>query len=129
MTARVLPPIRLTPARDPELDGTIVGRAREAVAHWSPGAVFVLAFLAVHGKLAEWDAIALADARQRESANATVELESLRNAHEHRIASGCSTLFYLVQGDPGERLYQAATALDHVRGKYLAALPGAGSPK
>lgn len=120
-----IPPARIAPARDPHLDGSRLNRAWAAITRWAPGVAFVLAFALVQGKLDQWDAQALAADRDREAANARASIEILRNAHRHRVASGCSTLFYLVQGEVGEQLLQASMALDQVRMAEMTARPEA----
>lgn len=123
MTARGTPATRISPARDPALDGSRSRRAWEAVKSWSPGVAMVLAFLAVQGQIDQWDNEAFVAEQARELANARADLAVLRNAHEHRTSTGCATLLWLVEGDAGEKLLQASMAIDRARLEELDSRP------
>jgi hypothetical protein len=126
MNPRELAPPRITPARDPALDGSPARRAWAAIKAWSPGVAMVLAFAAVQGQIDKWDNEAFVAQQAGELANARADLAILRNAHEHRTSTGCATLLWLVEGDAGEKLLQASMAIDRARLEELDTRPPEG---
>lgn len=111
----------LRTTRDPEIDRSALRRAWSAVTRWAPGIAFALAIAAVDAKLAEWSAEDLRAEAERDSATTRATLAILREAHRHRVHAGCSKLFYLLEGNAGERLFEASLALDAERGNLIAA--------
>lgn len=114
---------RLQRRPDPLIDRTPLQRAWGHFKRWAPGIAFVLLLVSLQGKVAEWDEQVAHAETGRELATAKALLASLRDAHRHRAATGCATMFYLVQGDPDDGLLTASMALDSARAKLMAARP------
>lgn len=111
----------LRTTRDPAIDRGPIRRAWAALRWWAPGIAFALAIAVADAKLAEWDAEAAKADAARELATTQATLAILREAHRHRVSAGCTKLFYLLEGNAGERLFEASLALDAERGNLIAA--------
>lgn len=124
MKAKALPQHRITPARDPLLDGSRWENTRDEIKRWALGLALVLA-------LALLDSLAAGRASAGTIASQVEQLDErdrrINELEQHlavRRASGtCQTLFYLVEAEDlkaaGEKLSLAAMQVAGAANKAL----------
>jgi len=119
--AKSLPPVRLSPARDPLLDESLGSRVCGAFRRWAFGVAFALAILVAGGLLDQLDDATTIRAQAARLDSLQQHTERLERAHRLRdVAGDCATVFWMAEGnDPrqvGQKLLNATIALDSARG-------------